>query len=43
MKFSRALLIAVISSLSFVGCKKDDGQEVPSPTPPAASGPKLVF
>jgi hypothetical protein len=43
MKFSRALLIAVISSLSFVGCKKDDGQEVPSPTPPAATGPKLVF
>lgn len=43
MKFSRVLLIAVISSLSFVGCKKDDGQEVPSPTPPAATGPKLVF
>lgn len=43
MKFSGALLIAVISSLSFVGCKKDDGQEVPSPTPPAATGPKLVF
>jgi hypothetical protein len=43
MKFSRALLIAVISSLSFVGCKKDDGQEVPSPTPPVATGPKLVF
>jgi hypothetical protein len=43
MNFSRALLIAVISSLSFVGCKKDDGQEVPSPTPPAATGPKLVF
>lgn len=43
MKFSGALLIAVISSLSFVGCKKDDGQEAPSPTPPAATGPKLVF
>ena len=43
MKFSRILLLAFFFSFALVSCEKDEEQETPSPTPPAATGPKLIF